>query len=91
MKILRTASQGSKFTGSYKKGVYSLSAFINSYEIFSKSNFQYSDCLYLKVFISQGGTSNNKYRKRSIYHHSHHPTALHIPGIAILLLSHRCC
>ena len=48
MKILRTASQGSKFTGSYKKRVYSLSAFINSYEIFSKSNFQYSDCLYLK-------------------------------------------
>ena len=45
MKILRTASQDSNFTGSYKKEYIHL---LHSYEMFSKSNFQYSNCLYLK-------------------------------------------
>ena len=85
MRILRSASQGSNFTGSYKK----------------KSIFnQCIHYIHMKCFVSpissisivcilnlntEGGTSHNKYRKRSIYHHSNHPKALHIPGIAIPL------
>ena len=48
MKILRTASQGSNFTGSYKKNYIDSLHSLHSYEMFSKSNFQYSDCLCLK-------------------------------------------
>ena len=40
MNILRTASQGSNFTGSFKKRIHSVHS-LNWYEI---SNFQYSDC-----------------------------------------------
>ena len=48
MKILRSASQGSNFTGSYKKEYIHSVHSLHSHKMFSKSNFQYSNCLYLK-------------------------------------------
>ena len=46
--------------------------------------------VYILNLNTEGGTSHNKYRKQSIYHHPHHPKALHITGIAIPL-PHRHC
>ena len=91
MKILRSASQGSNFTGSYKKkSIFTLCTHYIHMKYFL-SQISSTPIICILNLNTEGGTSLNKYHKRSIYHHSHHPKALHIPGIAIPLLPHCRC
>ena len=85
MKILRSASQGSNFTVSYKKSIFTQCIHYIHMKCFLRPISSTPIVCTLNL-NNEGGTLHNKYRKRSIYHHSHHPKALHIPGIAIPLL-----
>ena len=70
MKILRSASQGSNFTGSYKKKIIFTPCihYIHSKCFLSPISSTLIVCIL--NLNTEGGTLHNKYRKWSIYHHS---------------------
>ena len=63
MKILRTASQGSNLSCSYKERVYSLSAFVTIHMKCFLSPTSSAPIVYILNLNTEGETLNNKYCK----------------------------